>query len=101
LVKLHGRTVESAGSCSAARRLDQDFDCGIFDVELPDGSGVDLAAELLQEKRVQRVVFFTATGEESLCERASRLGEVFRKHDGIGQLERVIFDCQHVSANGG
>jgi len=53
-----GHTVESAGTVQDARlRFGQSFDFALIDWTLPDGSGLDVARELLELDPKVRVVF--------------------------------------------
>ena len=64
------------------------FDLAVLDIDLPDGNGVDLAEELFAGRRVKSVVFFTATRERTLLERAVEYGRVVDKSLGTqGLLE--------------
>ena len=47
LLRRAGYEVFLAGDCAEARRASGTFSLGIFDIDLPDGDGVDLAAELI------------------------------------------------------
>jgi DNA-binding NtrC family response regulator len=70
-----GYQVESAGDLAAARtRLGESFDFVLLDVRLPDGSGVDLLAEIAQNAPDAVVVMMSghATIEDAV--RATRLG---------------------------
>jgi DNA-binding response OmpR family regulator len=66
--------------CHLARELQQSFDVGVLDLELPDGSGVDLGRELLVRGMLETVVFFSATADSALLRRAAEFGEVVPKH---------------------
>src|SRR5690606_21276632 len=59
LLMARGLSVDIALSCSAARSLPGHFDLGIFDIELTDGLGVDLARELVRRTKVCAVMFYT------------------------------------------
>ena len=69
------------------------FDLAVLDIDLPDGNGVDLAEELFAGRRAKRVVFFTATRERSLLERAVEYGRVVDKSLGT----RGLLECLETS----
>jgi UDP-N-acetyl-D-mannosaminuronic acid transferase (WecB/TagA/CpsF family) len=58
-----------AASVAEARQQDGTFARGIFSFDLPDGSGIVLAANLLVAKRVGRVDFFHPEDEAAARER--------------------------------
>ena len=61
---LTGYAVESAGSLEAARRLlkQGSFHLAVLDLRLPDGSGLDLLAEIKESAPLTEVVVLTAFG---------------------------------------
>ena len=74
-----GVTVVSAGTAADARAADLSaVECIIVDIELPDGSGCELADDLLASKRLP-VAFFTSGAAEDVLERARARGPVFWK----------------------
>jgi hypothetical protein len=60
-----GGEVTVVGSVAEARGLEGDFDRGVFTFDLPDGSGIVLAAELMLEARLGRVEFFHPNEERA------------------------------------
>ena len=63
-----GYEVHAAGDCATARRhlMETQFDALLLDVALPDGSGLDVLAEIAERQRPQRTVVMTAfTGPEN------------------------------------
>jgi len=62
------------------------FDLAVLDIDLPDGNGVDLAEALFAGRRAKSIVFFTATRERSLLERAVEYGRVVDKSLGTQRL---------------
>ncbi len=85
-----GMRVDVVASCAAARMLDGHYDLGIFDIELPDGFGTNLARELVLRATIRGVVFYTGASYQPLLKRAWQLGEVVPKDTGIPVLSEVI-----------
>ena len=79
-----------AGLCAEARQTEGWFDRAIIDLELPDGSGIDVAKYLLRNRRVERVVFFTACREMAALKSAMELGHIVDKSAGIALLLSVL-----------
>ena len=87
---MEGFVVTTAGSGVEALHaaLIQTFDVGVFDIDLPDTSGVVLADDLLELRRVRRAVFFTSDAHPGA--RARELGPIVHKDGGIEALIAVI-----------
>ena len=81
-----GFSVAIARSCTAARTLTQGFDFGIFDIDLPDGNGVDLARQLVDSGKVPSVLFFTSSNDAAILARARSLGPVLMKAGGTSPV---------------
>lgn len=100
VLRSNGLRIQHIPSCRAARKAvellkagDVDpFELGIFDVDLDDGNGVALAAELLKSGLVRRSVFFTACTDESIKHQATNLGMVISKSLGVGALVVTLRD---------
>jgi hypothetical protein len=60
-------------SMTEARCLEGAFDRGVFSFDLPDGSGIVFAAELMLESRIGYVEFFHPRDELVACERPSEV----------------------------
>ena len=75
--------------CATASALRGPFSVGIFDIDLPDGDGVELARELLGRGVVARVVFYTGCTNAERLWRARGFGAVFKKP---GSLASVVDD---------
>ncbi len=89
-----GYDVIHAGSCAAARRLKVAFEIGLFDVELADGDGVELAGSLLAEGHVRRVVFRSAIEAAATLRDARRLGPVLPAECANTELlDMVVHSC--------
>jgi two-component system alkaline phosphatase synthesis response regulator PhoP len=103
LLRRVGFEVELAVSCADTGKASGTFSMGVFDVDLPDGDGVELAERLHRAGIVRRIVFFSGTMEARQRVRASRLGPFVEKSKGFSELHAVIdgvFDCQHAKAAG-
>lgn len=75
-----GFQVHEAGSAAEARAIPLDGLAGaIIDVELLDGDGPSLAAELRAAQPSLPIVFFTAGASHELVTRSQTLGPVLQK----------------------
>jgi DNA-binding response OmpR family regulator len=81
-----GHDAERVGSVGRALASPGDFDLTVLDLDLPDGDGVALAVQLLERGRTRACVFYTASRDVELRERARRHGEVVDKQAGIDRL---------------
>ena len=81
-----GYTVSLAGTCRAARAAGGGFDVAILDLDLPDGSGADLADELLRVDAVRNLVFYTGSTDQALLARAGNFGSVIDKGQSVDEL---------------
>ena len=88
--RLRGVDVVVIPSVSRGRILRGRFSIGIFDIDLEDGSGVELARELLAGACVGQAVFFSASADAEVLARAAKLGAVVAKREGTGALVRVV-----------
>ena len=94
------------GSVERALSAEGVFDGAVVDIELPDGTCVELAGELLESERVQTVIFYTATRDAALKLEALRLGPIVDKMGNLEdlleitelELERVAMRAQAVGA---
>jgi DNA-binding NarL/FixJ family response regulator len=80
-----GRDVEiiEASSVHEARAVGAgDCDLALLDLELGDGTGVDVARVVLEASPTCRVAFFTTAAASELADQARVFGPVFEKpHD--------------------
>lgn len=76
--------------CATAAALGGPFLVGVFDIDLPDGDGVDLARLLLFRGVVSRVLFYTACAQPARLERARDLGVVFCKSGNLNPLMECL-----------
>src|SRR5262249_46745696 len=65
------------------------FPVGVFDIELPDGDGIELARLLLSRGVVGRAVFYTACTELQRLARAREIGSVFVKSAHLPSLLEI------------
>ena len=85
-----GYTVSLASTCRAARATGAGFRVAILDLDLPDGSGAELAAELLELGSVQHVVFYTGSMDFKQRERAQALGSVVDKSSDVDDVVALL-----------
>jgi DNA-binding NtrC family response regulator len=94
VLRAAGHIVTVAGSCAFARTLQDRFDCAVLDIDLGDGSGIDLANELISRGSIARVVFYSGTMDDAVLERVSRTGPLVMKAEPVVRLleevERVL-----------
>jgi DNA-binding response OmpR family regulator len=76
--------------CATAAALGGPFRVGVFDIDLPDGDGVELARLLLFRGVVSRVLFYTACAQPARLARARDLGPVFSKSGNLNPLMEVL-----------
>ena len=75
VLEAHGfATPTHADSAAAALRRAMDHDLVLLDVQLPDGSGLDVLRKLRERSTRPAVVIVTAHGAESIAVEALRLG---------------------------
>ncbi len=94
----YGHVTQTGQSAAAAEALEASFDCGILDIDLPDGSGVELAARLLDSGQVGVVVFYSASTDPDVIERARELGPFVSKAAGTLELERALANAVSLAA---
>lgn len=67
-----------------------EYDCGVFDIELPDSDGVDLALSLQSRGIVRQVVFFSGLSDGTSEARARAHGVYVHKSEGVVRLRTAI-----------
>ncbi len=97
-IRRDGHAVTRADRIATALSFNESFDYAVLDVDLPDGDGVQLATLLLDERRVDSVVFFTASRDMDVLSRAAGLGLVVDKAAGYDRLMAAV--RQQVSHRG-
>jgi DNA-binding response OmpR family regulator len=85
-----GLSVDVATSCASARRLPGRYDLGIFDIELPDGLGTNLAKDFALGAKVCGTIFYTGASYQPLLRRAWQLGPVVPKQSGTSTLLEAV-----------
>lgn len=80
-----GYQVTTARSVAEARKAGG-FDLAVLDIELGDGSGLELAEELLASGRARSVVFHSATRKPGEQTRAAELGVLVEKSGDLTAL---------------
>lgn len=93
-----GHEVVAVERCGGARGLGRAFDVAVLDLELPDGTGVDMAGELLGLGAAEGIVFFSGAADPSLLVRAAQLGEVVTKGADLRSLLRAVSAASSESA---
>ena len=76
--------------CATASALRGPFRVGVFDLDLPDGDGVELAQRLTRAGVVQHAVFYTACSHPARLAGASAIGAVFAKSKQLGSLMDML-----------
>jgi CheY-like chemotaxis protein len=66
------------------------FDAAIFDIELPDARGPELARDLLNQGRVMNAVFYSSSLDEALRAKARELGPLVDKLSDPSALFRLL-----------
>ncbi|HVU04229.1 MAG TPA: response regulator [Polyangiaceae bacterium] len=66
------------------------YDVGVFDIELPDSDGVELAKRLVARNVVRQAVFFSGLSDGKSEARARSHGAYVHKSEGMKRLFTVI-----------
>jgi len=89
-LRRYGFDVVAAPTAGMARVLECRFRLGIFDIDLGDESGIDLAREFLDCGSVEQVIFFSASVDADALARATEIGPVVAKREGVEALLPVL-----------
>lgn len=89
----YGHRTVIATTVAASEALTDSFDCGILDIDLPDGSGVRLAETLLDRGQIGAAVFFSASTDPDTLAEAREIGPFVAKTAGVRVLERAVAEA--------
>jgi DNA-binding response OmpR family regulator len=89
----YGHRTVIAGTVAATEALSDSYDCGILDIDLPDGSGVRLAETLLDSGQIGAAVFFSASTDPDTLAEAREIGLFVAKTAGVRELERAVAEA--------
>jgi DNA-binding response OmpR family regulator len=79
-LRASGFDVRTESSADGARAVNPaTLTCAVIDIELADGSGSDLAGELLKRRATLPIAFFTSVASPAVLERTRVHGPVFTK----------------------
>src|SRR5262245_36290659 len=85
-----GYTVDVARTHADSLAFHGEYDCGVFDIELPDSDGVDLASSLHVRGVVKEIVFFSGMSDGKSEARARARGAYVHKSERLMRLRAVI-----------
>ena len=85
-----GYVVDVARTHADSLAFQETYECGVFDIELPDSDGVDLAISLRTRGVVKEIVFFSGMSDGKSEARARARGAYVHKSEGITRLRNVI-----------
>jgi DNA-binding response OmpR family regulator len=85
-----GYAVDVARTHADSLTFQDQYQCGVFDIELPDSDGVDLASTLRSRGVVKEVVFFSGMNDGKSEARARSRGIYVHKSEGLTRLRNVV-----------
>jgi CheY-like chemotaxis protein len=96
-LKAHKTPFVEASSATAAKAHDAtQLACALLDLDLGDGTGVEVARALRAKRQDLPIAFFTAGAPAAVVDDARTLGPVFQKP---GDLDRAVrWIVQHATA---
>jgi len=97
MLRRRGHQVVSELTVAGALRHNRVFEHAVLDIDLPDGNGVALAMQLVHQHRVNSIVFFTATRNETDLSHAAQLGLIVDKAEGADRLLQAIEQLERTS----
>ena len=95
--QLEFEVVAQAGSLAEARRMLEGVDLAVVDLDLPDGNGIDLIAELHAVKPHVKVLVLTASPEREVHARAVQEGAAGVLHKGV-RVNDIVGAARHLIA---
>lgn len=88
-----GLRVHTGGSAADSRSITvREFVCALLDLDLGDGTGVDVAELLRVHQPDLPVAFFSGGAPPAVIASARSIGPVFRKPDGLD--DAVAWCCE-------
>jgi DNA-binding NarL/FixJ family response regulator len=93
LFQHEGLEVAVADRCASALAVTQNvrFSVAVIDVQLTDGSGIELARRLLADDRIGRVVIYTGdVWNPAVIEGAANVGRLCRKGGPMHELRGLV-----------
>lgn len=85
-LRAQGHAVTLVHSYADARATAGYFDVGVFDITLPDGDGIELCEQLLQDQRIGGALFCSGSIDDLLLERAQETAPVISKEASFWEL---------------
>lgn len=85
-----GHHVFAVATIHEAERVGQSFDVGVFAIDLPDGSGLHLAARMSGLGRVHSRLFVATDPNSALARRAAAMGPLLRADAPLSALLDAI-----------
>ncbi len=98
-LKSRGFQANVAHTCAEALLQEGPIDCAIVDIDLPDGTGLELAPRLLLSN-TESVVFFSGSSDADLAVEANRYGPFVAKSAGLDELVAQVNHAIELAAKG-
>jgi len=89
-LRARGIVARHVSRCATAAALKGPFLLGVFDIDLPDGDGVELAHLLRRRGVVSNALFYTACAHPLRLARAREVGYVLAKSANLGMLMEAV-----------
>ena len=89
-------TVETLAAASERLSTAAEYDVLLLDLSLPDGSGLDLLAQVREEDRSLATIVLTGTGREEMAVAALKAGAddyVIKRDDYLSRLPAILSDA--------
>lgn len=75
-----------AGTSAEALAPAEPWDCAVLDIDLPDGTGIALAAEMRRQRLAECLVFYSAQTDARIRAAAEEYGPFVAKGAGASEL---------------